>query len=54
MRARNDSDVRWRKPFSLLYSAMRLGADRLVDFPSADESKEAIWQWLAARAEENA
>jgi hypothetical protein len=50
--ARNGDWVTWKRPFSLLYSAMNLCAEALADFPSASESKQLIWQWQDARSEE--
>jgi hypothetical protein len=42
--AGNEASVVWKKPFSILYSALNSDDDELVEFPSADESKTIIWQ----------
>lgn len=47
-KTRSQGDVTWKKPFSILYSAMGLGADTLAGFPSADEAKKMIWEWNAS------
>ncbi len=51
LKSSNGEDVIWKKPFSVVCSVLDFNAGKALDFPSADESKQAIYDWWQERHE---